>query len=110
MSFELSYNRDTNVAYVDICPLPPRDVRIDVIDVTDQLGLGTQVLARVDEDGALLGLIIEDYSRFKNALRRKYLAFAVERILDLILAKVRLLTSPPASKCRDLSEHVPAHA
>jgi ribosomal 50S subunit-associated protein YjgA (DUF615 family) len=59
--------------------------------------LKTQVLARVTVDGQLLGLIIQDYRRFKREVRRKYLAFAVERLLDLIVSKVRELTR--ASDC-----------
>jgi uncharacterized protein YuzE len=93
MNADLQYDKDTNVAYVDVCMNVPENLRIDVLDVTEQLGFKTQVLARVDENGELLGLIIQDYSRFKRELRRKYLALAVERLLDLIVSKVRDLTS-----------------
>ncbi|MGB8478846.1 MAG: hypothetical protein WCE63_08395 [Acidobacteriaceae bacterium] len=85
----LHYDKDTEVAYVDVCPNPPEGVRIDVVDVTQELGLKTQVLARVDENGELLGLVIQDYPAFKRELRRKYLAFAVEKIIELIVSKVR---------------------
>lgn len=103
----LSYDRTTEVAYVDVCAKPPADIRIDVVDVTDQLGLKTQVLARVTTEGVLLGIIIQDYPAFKRELRRKYLSFAVERLLDLILSKVRDLTRD--SDC-DHARRMPAHA
>ncbi|MDR3741786.1 MAG: hypothetical protein P4L40_22430 [Terracidiphilus sp.] len=107
MNTAVSYDRTTEVAYVDVCEKPATDVRIDVIDVTDELGMKTQVLARVTEHGQLLGLIIQDYPAFKREIRRKYLALAVERILDLIISKVRELTS--ASDCSELPQ-VHAHA
>jgi hypothetical protein len=98
MKTELHHDKDTDVAYVDVCATPESGVRIDVVDVTEQLELKTQVLARVDENGHLLGLVIQDYSMFKRELRRKYLALAVERILELIVSKVRDLTSRTANR------------
>jgi len=104
MNLEVSYDRTTDVAYVDACEMPAEHIRIDVLDVTEQLGLKTQVLARVTEDGEVLGLIIQDYGKFKRELRVKYLSLAVERLLELLLSKVRLL-----SHCEH--EHrLPAHA
>lgn len=93
MKAALHHNRETDVAYVDVCAEVPRNVRIDVIDVAQNLGLRTQVLARVAENGELLGLVIQNYPAFKRELRRKYLAFAVERPLDLLISKVRDFTS-----------------
>lgn len=93
MKADLHYNRETDVAYVDVCVESSRHGRIDVIDVTQKLGLKTQVLARMSEDGELLGLIIQDYPSFKRELRRKYLALAVEKLLDLLISKVRDFTS-----------------
>jgi hypothetical protein len=93
MKTELHHDKVTDVAYVDVCPTPESGVRIDVVDVTEQLGFKTQVLARVDEKGNLLGLIINDFSVFRRELRSKYWALAVEKILDLIISKVRDLTS-----------------
>ena len=108
MNIELHHNKETNVAYIDVCLAESTGVRVDVLDVTQRLGLKTQVLARMDENGELLGLVIEDYSSFKRELRRKYLTFAVERILDLIVSKVRDFTSRSA----DCNEHhrLAAHA
>jgi hypothetical protein len=103
MKTELHHDKDTDVAFVDVCPSPQEGLRIDVIDVTEQLGFRTQVLARVDEEGHLLGLIINDYSAFRRELRRKYLALAVEKILDLIISKVRELTSG-STRCPDLPQ------
>lgn len=105
MNPEISHDRVTDVAYIDICHKPAEHIRIDVRDVTDQLGLKTQVLARVTEDGQLLGLIIQDYRKFKREVRVKYLAFAVERLLELILSKVKELTG--SSDCR---HELPAQA
>jgi hypothetical protein len=103
MKTELHHDKNTDVAYVDVCPTPEGGVRIDVIDVTEKLGFKTQVLARVDEEGHLLGLIINDYSAFRRELRRKYWALAVERILDLLISKVRDLTSP-STRCPDFPQ------
>jgi hypothetical protein len=108
MNIELHHYIETNVAYIDVCLAESTGVRVDVLDVTQRLGLKTQVLARMDENGELLGLVIEDYSSFKRELRRKYLTFAIERILDLIVSKVRDFTSRSA----DCNEHhrLAAHA
>lgn len=97
MRADLHHDKVTDVAYVDVCVGVPDDSRIDVLDVTEQLGMRTQVLARVDVNGRLLGLIIQDYTAFKRELRRKYLALAVEKILDLIVSKVLVLTTPSSS-------------
>jgi uncharacterized protein YuzE len=94
MRANVHHDKVTDVAYVDVCTDVPADVRIDVQDVTDQLGMNTQVLARVDENGRLLGIVIQDYTAFKRELRRKYLALAVEKIIDLIVTKVLVLTTP----------------
>ena len=93
MKAALHHNRETDVAYVDVCLEIPHNLRIDVVDVTETLGLKTQVLARVDENGRLLGLVIQNYPAFRRELRRKYLALAVERLLDLLISKVRDFTS-----------------
>lgn len=107
----LHYDRSTEVAYVDVCPNPPEGIRIDVVDVTQELGLTTQVLARVDENGELLGLIIQDYRAFKRELRRKYLALAVEKIIELIVSKVRdVMASPDCAGHPRLPGRVHAHA
>lgn len=103
MKTELHHDKNTDVAFVDVCPSPQEGLRIDVIDVTEQLGFRTQVLARLDEEGHLLGLIINDYSAFRRELRRKYLTFAVERILDLIISKVREMTSR-SGRCPDFPQ------
>lgn len=99
-----SHDRTTDVAYVDACEKPADHVRIDVVDVTEQLGIKTQVLARIDEDGQVLGLVIQDYSRFKRELQFKYLTLAVERFLVLILSRVRDLARSSEH------HHLPVHA
>jgi len=109
MTVELSHNRETDVAYVDVCPPVHPEVRVSVMDVTERLGLKTQVLARVTEDGELLGLIIEDYSAFKREVRIKYLAFAVERLLDLLISKVRDAMSSSPGGCHEDRRLAHAH-
>jgi len=107
MTATVHHDKVTDVAYVDVCLGTP-DTRIDVQDVTAQLGMKTQVLARVDESGQFLGLIIQDYTAFKRELRRKYLALAVEKIIDLIVSKVLVLTAPSIE--RPTPRRLPAHA
>lgn len=107
MNPKVSYDRTTDVAFVDVCEMPSRDVRIDVIDVTNILGLKTQILARMTEDGQVLGLIIQNYRAFKREVRIKYLAFAVERLLDLMLSKVRDITR---TADRGEGRQLPVHA
>lgn len=87
---KFAHNRETNVAYVDVyAPEHEPQGRVHVLDVTSDIGFRTQVLARVTEEGELLGLVIEDYSAFRREVRFKYLALAVERLLDLLVSKVR---------------------
>ena len=108
MKADVHHNRETDVAYVDVCADIPHGTRVDVLDVTQQLGLKTQVLARIDQNGKLLGLVIQDYPAFKRELRRKYLALAVEKLLDLLISKVRDFTSRPED-CRE-TPRIAAHA
>lgn len=108
MKTELVYDKTTDVAYVDVCAMPAQSVRIDVIDVTEGLGYKTQVLARVDENGVVLGVIIEDFSAFKKEMRRKHLVGAIEGLLELLICKVRELISPRAEDCSQL--HMASHA
>lgn len=89
MKTQLEHDKLTDVAFIDVCE-PTANARIEVIDVTEFLGLKSQVLARMDcESGDLLGLIIQDYSAFRREIRLKYVAFAVDRIIDLIVGKVK---------------------
>lgn len=93
----LVYDKATDVAFFDVCEMPEAQVRVDVIDVTEMLGFTTQVLARVDENGHCLGLILQDFTRFKRELRRMYWPFKVDRLLELIVSKVREVISPRAA-------------
>lgn len=93
MNPEISYDKTTDVAYVDVCVKPADGLRIEVVDVTERLGFGTPILARMDEDGNVLGLIIQDFSSFKWELRKKYMAFAIGNLLELIVSKVRDITA-----------------
>ncbi len=84
----LKHDRNTDVAFIDVTEEAPT-TRVRVIDVTDELGLRSQVLARIDENGVFLGLVIEDYSAFKREVMRKYIAFRIEKLLELIIGKVK---------------------
>jgi hypothetical protein len=89
MTINLVHDKNTGVAFVDICEAK-QGAQIRLVDVTETLGLKTQVMARIDADeGTLLGLMIEDYPAFKREIMRKYVALAVERIIDLIVTKVK---------------------
>lgn len=89
MTIHLEHDKQTDVAFVDICEAAA-NVHIEVIDVTEDLGLKCQVLARINaEDGTLFGLIIQDYGSFRREIRRKYIAFAVDRLLALIIDAAR---------------------
>ena len=88
----LHHNKTTDMAFVDILPTPTG--KIDVIDVSSTLGIGTTVLARFDEDGNLIGLIIENYRHFRREVMRKYLALAVDRIIGLLVDRVRSAFAP----------------
>lgn len=87
-SITLHHDKTTDVAFVDILPMPAH-AQITVIDVSDAMGLNATVLGRFDEEGNLLGLTIESYRHFRREVMRKYLALAVERILDLLVDRVR---------------------
>ena len=93
----LHHDKTTDVAYVDILPAPESG-QVCVIDVSEAMGLNATVLGRFDEDGNLLGLTIESYRRFRREVMRKYLALAVERILDLLVDRVRTTFSHTQSE------------
>lgn len=89
MKIHLEHDRATDVAFVDICETR-EGANIEVLDVTECLGLKCQVLARIDsETGNMLGLIIQNYGSFRREIRVKYVALAVDRIIDLIVGKVK---------------------
>lgn len=88
MDIRLLHDKTTDVAFVDLLEAP-KGSRIDVIDVSESIGLRTTVLGRFDEDGNLLGLTIENYKQFRREVMRKYLAFAIERIIGLLVDRVK---------------------
>ena len=88
MKPELVHDKTTDVAFIDFFEAKA-DSRIRVIDVSDDLGLKSQVLARVDQQGNVLGVVIEDFSAFRREVRLKYAAFAVDKIIELIVTTVR---------------------
>jgi len=105
MTMNLVHDKNTDVAFVDICEAR-KGARIHLVDVTEVLGLKSQVMARIDsEEGALLGLMIEDYPAFKREIMRKYVAFAVERIIDLIVTKVKESLPAPSRSDRLLASY-----
>ena len=89
MTMTVNYDKVTGVAFVDVCANETA-ARVRIIDVSSELDLSCEVLARIDEQsGQLLGLIIEDYSAFKREVMKKYVAFAAERMMELIVSRVR---------------------
>lgn len=89
MTSQFTLDKNTNVAFIDVSEAAP-NARIEVISVSDLLGLRSQVRARIDaENEVVLGLIIEDYPAFRRELRVKYVAIRVNRIIDLIVCSVR---------------------
>lgn len=89
MKIHLEHDKATDVAFVDVCEAPD-GARIEVQDMTECLGLKCQVLARIDaESGDLLGLIIQDYGAFRREIRIKYVALAVDRIIDLFVITLK---------------------
>ena len=88
MTSQLTLDKNTDVAFIDVREAAP-NARIEVISVSDLVGLRSQVLARIDaENDVVLGLIIEEYSSFRRELMMKYVAFRVGRIIDLIVSTV----------------------
>ncbi len=87
-AIHLQHDKTTDVAFVDLSDAP-KGSRIDVIDVSESIGLKTTVLGRFDENGKLLGLTIENYKQFRREVMRQYLALAVERIIGLLIDRVK---------------------
>jgi hypothetical protein len=62
-------------------------------------------MARIDiENKVLLGLVIEDYKAFRKEVRRKYFAWHVERITELLSCSVKGIVFPQQAE-----EHQLAH-
>jgi len=88
MTSQFTIDKNTNVAFIDVSEAAP-NARIEVISVSDLLGLRSQVRARIDsENEVLLGLIVEDYSAFRREIMVKYVAFRVSKIIDLLVCSV----------------------
>ncbi len=89
MTSQLTYDKTTRVAFVDVHEMP-KDAKIRVVSVSDLLGLRSEVRARYDaEHDVLLGLIIEDYPSFRREIMFKYVAFRIEKIVDLFVCSVK---------------------
>lgn len=89
MNSQFIHDKATGVAFIDVNEANPH-ARIRVIEVSDLLGLRSQVRARYDADsGTLLGLVIEDYPAFRREIMLKYVALRVEKIVDLIVCTVK---------------------
>lgn len=100
MSHPFVINKTTNVAFLDVAQAAP-NAKIRVIDVSDAMGLRSQVLARVDtENKILLGLIVEHYKAFRSEVRRKYVAWHIERITELLLCSIRDIVTQPSNSDR----------
>jgi hypothetical protein len=89
MTSHMTFDKTTGVAFIDVKEAS-LNARIRVISVSELLNLRSQVRARYDEEsGALLGLIIEDYRAFRREIMLKYVAFRVERIVELFVCSVK---------------------
>jgi hypothetical protein len=89
MTSQLTYDRATKVAFIDVNEAAP-NAKIRVISVSDMLGLRSEIRARYDaENDLLLGLIVEDYPAFRREIMIKYVAFRVEKIVELLVCSVR---------------------
>lgn len=109
MKPRIEIDKATNVAYFDVFdPQEERpDAKIRVFSVSDRLGFRSQVLARVDvENAEFLGLVIEDYKAFSREIRTKYLAWRVEKLIELILCTVKNMVSQEGPKDRHQLAHV----
>jgi hypothetical protein len=101
MKINVEVDKNTDVAFVDICA-PANQVRIDVVSVSEALELATPVFARLDENGVLLGLLIENYSEFRREVMRKYVALRVEGIIELLISKVKSVFADRKTEGRSL--------
>lgn len=87
------HDKVTDVGFIDVAEAS-KDATIRVIDVTDDLGLKNQVLARIDvKNDVFLGIMVEDYPAFRRELHRKYVALKIEEIIDLMLGKLKATLS-----------------
>src|ERR1035438_711528 len=98
----LEIDKNTHVAFCDVVDEIPSNAKIRMIDVSDQLGLKSQVMARVDiQNGIFLGLMIEDYPAFRREVMKKFVALHVERIMELIVSSVRGIVNVPQNTSDD---------
>jgi hypothetical protein len=90
MNIKFEHDKLTDVVFIDVTDIKPEG-QISVKDVSDALGMRSQILARFDEQGNLLGLIIEDDKMFRREIRRKYVALKVDAIVELLMSKIAQL-------------------
>jgi hypothetical protein len=89
MNPHIEHDKTTNVAFFDV-EEAAEDAVIRVQSVSEVLGLKCEVLVRLDiKNRRVLGLEIQDFSSFKRELRIKYLAWRVEKMIDLLLCQVK---------------------
>lgn len=89
MNSNFEIDKATNVAYLDL-EEAAQDAIIRVHSVSEALSLKCEVLVRLDiKNKLVLGLIIEDYGAFKREVRWKYLAWRVEKLVELLADRVK---------------------
>jgi len=89
MKSHIEIDKATNVAYFDV-EEAAEDAVIRVKSTSDVLGLKCEVLVRVDiKNKRVLGIVIEDFRAFKREIRMKYLAWRVEKLIDLLICRVK---------------------
>ena len=89
MKVTLEHDKNTNVAFVDMCEAP-QGARINVVEVSSAIGFNARVLARVDiENQVVFGLIIEDFPAFKRELRIRYHTSRVQAIIEVIVRSLK---------------------
>jgi hypothetical protein len=93
MKMTVVHDKVTDVGFIDIAEAP-KDASIRVVDVTEELGLKNQVMARIDvTNDVFLGIMVEDYPAFRRELHRKYVALKIEEIITLILSRLNATLS-----------------
>lgn len=89
MTPNMEIDKTTNVAFLDV-EEAAADAVIRVQSVSEILGLKSEVLVRLDvKNRRVLGLMIQDFKAFKREIRVKYLAWRVEKLIELLLCTVK---------------------
>lgn len=80
----LVHERHSDVAHVIVCE-PRPGAKIETVEIGDRVGFPGLITARVDADGVLYGISIQNFASFKRTVRWQNRMLSLHKAIELIV-------------------------